>query len=204
MTSRRASAAIRKAEQDIRGLLASAATAGEYEAVVRLNTIARRLADMAAEVASEPPPPLAAQCVSSAAPEPQPAANGSPPASRKGSRRDDYPRFERSRDLLVKVGWSRKARSEYVHRVPKAGVHAVLRRVLDVGKGGRVFTTDELLPVRLGGDDELPGYQAYVCLAWLRTIGAIKQHGREGYSVVGEDVVGPVDNAWESLPLSRR
>ena len=30
---------------------------------------------------------------------------------------------------------------------------------------------------------EIPTYQAYLCLAWLRGAALIEQHGRQGYSV---------------------
>lgn len=106
--------------------------------------------------------------------------------------------------MLMKIGWSKKERTEYIHKAPKAGVDAVLRRVMDLGKDGRIFTTEDLLPVKLGsGNDELPGYQAYISLAWLRDIGVIEQHGREGYSVRNNDVIETVTKSWVSLPASR-
>lgn len=107
--------------------------------------------------------------------------------------------------MLVKIGWSKKERGEYVHKAPKAGLLAIARRAEEVGREGRMFTTDELLPVRIGsGEDELPGYQGYLCLAWLREIGLVATHGREGYSVVGDDLSGSVNRIWDTLPASRR
>lgn len=205
MTGERASNAIRQAEQEIREQIAEAATAGTYQLVERLSSIARRLSDMAEEAAATPatnmPPLQATSPGTRKTPTSKPASR----AGRRTSRKEGYPRFERTRDVLVKIGWSRKGRSEYIHKAPKAGVDAVARRVMNLGKGGRMFTTEDLLPVKVsGGGDDLPGYQAYVCLAWLRTIGVVEQHGREGYSVPCDDVVGTVNGSWEALPTSRR
>jgi hypothetical protein len=205
MIGDRVSSTIRKAEQEICGLIAEAATSGEYDVVSRLSGIARRLSELAEEAAHKPlavggtpAPPRSGMKLRA-------IATPVVVTARKTSRKEGYPRFEKSRDVLVKVGWSKKERSEYVHKAPKAGVDAVVRRVVDLGKGARMFTTEDLLPVKLGsGGDELPEYQAYLCLAWLRDIGAVEQHGREGYSVFGEDLVGTVNKAWESLPAAQR
>lgn len=204
MTGDRVATTIRKAEQELRAQLAEAATAGEYELVNRLSNVARCLAEMAREL--EGNPALGAGSVTSfAVPTKAPPTKVADSSTRRSLRKHGYPRFERSRDVLVKIGWSKKERSEYVHKAPKAGVDAVARRAMDLGKGGRMFTTDDLLPVKLsGGSDELPGYQAYICLAWLRHIGAVEQHGREGYSVPGDDLIGTVSRTWETLPASRR
>jgi hypothetical protein len=204
MISDRASSTIRKAEQDIRGLIAEAATGGEYDLVAKLSGIARRLSALAEDAASKPLPVVVAEVPPSAILEP-PSARLATYARRRTSRKEGYPRFEKARDVLVKIGWSKKERSEYVHKAPKAGVDAVARRVMDLSRGGRIFTTEDLLPVKLSGaGDELPGYQAYICLAWLREIGAVEQHGREGYSVPGDDLMGTVNRTWETLPASRR
>lgn len=205
MNGEQASRVLRHAERETRAQIAEAAAAGEYEYVDRLSSIARRLAEMAIELASAPgsPEPQLRQ------PPTNPAgASGSTPAvraGRKASRGHDYPRFERIRDTLVKVGWSKKGREEYTHKVLKAGVDAVARRVIDLGKNGEVFTTEDLLPMTLnGGQDELPGYQTYVCLAWLRDIGSVERQGREGYVVRGDNVMQQVRKSWDALPISRR
>jgi hypothetical protein len=201
----RASSVIRHAEREIRGQIAEAAAAGAYEVVDRLSGIARRLAEMAEEAAPAPVTPDDHPPAKAHGADELPAAKPVARGNRKASRKQDYPRFERAGDTLVKIGWSKKGREEYVHKAPKTGVDAVTRRVMDVGKDGHVFVTDDLLPVKLnGGRDELPGYQAYVCLAWLRNIGAIQQHGREGYSVRGTNIADTVNKGWEALPVSRR
>ncbi|GIK19121.1 MAG: hypothetical protein DYG93_00755 [Leptolyngbya sp. PLA2] len=203
--SERAFNVIRHAEREIRGQIAEAAAAGAYETVERLSGIARRLAEMTAEATAAPVALPVHSSKTATNTEESPAAKPRAREDRKALRKKQYPRFEKTRDTLIKIGWSKKRRDEYVHKAPKAGIDVVASRVTELGKKGRVFTNEELLPVKMGGGQgELPGYQAYVCLAWLRDIGAVEQHGRVGYSVKGNNVAETVNKSWEALPNSRR
>ncbi len=191
-----------RAEREVRVLIAEAASAGQYDVVSRLTDVARRVADIldpssAAKSASLP------EGLSSETRHSQTEGRQTRAKPRKSSGKPGYPRFERRRDTLVKIGWSEKDRREYVHKTPRAGVDAVARRVAELGDGGRMFTTEELLPVKLGGSGkDLSGYQAYICLAWLVKIGVVQRHGREGYSMSGAGTESRVASAWESLPES--
>jgi hypothetical protein len=50
------------------------------------------------------------------------------------------------------------------------------------------------------GSQKLLGYQLYLCLAWLKSEGLIKQHGRRGYSINDLDTFGDrVQRAWDEL-----
>ena len=197
---------IRRAEQEIRGQMVEAATASQYELVARLSSIALRLSEMVEETAGKPSRTNQVSATRTPdVPLRAPSARPEDPNGRRTSHKRGFPRFERAHDVLVKIGWSKKGRSEYVHKASKSGVDAVARRVMDVGGEGRMFTTLDLLPVKLdSGRDELPGYQTYICLAWLTSIGAVGKHGRKGYSVTATDVMGTVSRAWETLPPSCR
>jgi hypothetical protein len=201
MIGDRASITIRRAEQDIRGLIAEAATSGEYDLVSKLSGIARHLSDLAEEAAIGAQRGVEVPVVPITKVEPRAVGKSAPPAARRTTRKDGYPRFEKSRDALVKVGWSKKERSEYIHKAPKPALDAVVQRIAELGRGGRTFTADNLPPVRIsGGIDEVPSYQTYVCLAWLREVGVIEQHGREGYTVAAADLVAAVSTNWDTLP----
>jgi hypothetical protein len=194
-------AILAKAEAGIRSLISHAASAGEYQFIDRLSVIGRQLAEMASEVSGVPEP---------AGSEPV----GSSPTSKKSSlrtgrrtsRKSGYPRFARVRDSLIKIGWSKKERSEYQHKASRATVDTVAERVELLGMASRMFTADELLPAQ-GSDglEDVPSYQAYICLAWLRHIGAVEQHGREGYTVGATGrIKAVVAEAWAALPALRR
>jgi hypothetical protein len=199
---------LEKAEQEIRILIGKSAAAGEYESVVRLGGIARRLAEMVTELRS----------VCSGSGESRvdsiggAGVKGLIAVKRSGTRvarqsagAEGYPKFERSKDQLVKVGWSKKERCEYLHRAPRAVLDVVVRQAEKLGAADRVFTADELLPQCCGEDgNEFPRYQTYLCLAWLRSIGALDQHGRDGYSATMSNITEAANGSWSALPSSFR
>lgn len=115
--------------------------------------------------------------------------------------RKTYPRFEREGDNMVKIGWSKTARTEYEHRAPRRAVDAMLHAIVGAGAPGVVFTVERLLPVLDPYDrSEIPGYQVYLALAWFRTEGIVEQHGREGYSLsLTSNIEQTVDERWSAL-----
>jgi len=121
----------------------------------------------------------------------------------KGSRKrqSEYPKFLREGVDLVKQGWSRREKKEYEHKAPRNVISLLVDAVVRSGKGGKRFTMEELLPLhQLDDSSEVPSYQAYLSLAWLRTEGLIIQHGRQGYSLPkGADLVSSVEERWQRL-----
>ena len=122
----------------------------------------------------------------------------SPARARRG-----YPRFERDGDKLVKIGWSKKSREEYEHRAPRAAVEAFTQFLASKVPTGEKFLIEDLLPVGNGADGELPSYQVYLTLAWLRELGAVKKVGREGYILQKDTVNGGLDELWEQTEARR-
>lgn len=117
-----------------------------------------------------------------------------------------YPRFLRAGDNLIKVGWSKKSRTEYEHRAPRRAVEEVMKAVANVGAQGKVFTVETLIPLHDNADGtDMPTYQVYLAVAWLRTEGVIRQHGREGYSLmVAENPEKTVEERWNALPTEEQ
>ncbi len=119
---------------------------------------------------------------------------------------DEYPRFLRRGDELVKVGWSKSDRKEYHHRAPRRTLDALIAAIKRVGSDGSGFTSDNLNPLK---DSEtggvFPTYQVFVALAWLRNLGLVKQHGRKGgYTLITERPFdATVANTWPELPAWR-
>ena len=124
-----------------------------------------------------------------------PRASGKP-------KRGDYPRFERDGDKLVKVGWSKKSRAEYEHRAPRSAVTAFSRHLCSRVSPGGTFAVEELLPVPdVVHDSDLPAYQVYMVLAWLRTAGAVDKKGRDGYVLRSTDLHAKhLEHLWDRLP----
>lgn len=193
----RAAEAIAVAEKAVAALVAEAGQDRQWDEAAAFIEMGRRLHALADELSGTPPPP---------APLPV-GANGSlspaaPVAEGKPQKKAAYPQFFREGDSLVKVAWSKSQRGEYEHKSPYKVAAALVESVLKAGSRGQRFTMDKLLPLRDTDPPhaQWPDYQAYVCLAWLRHEGLIKQHGRSGYSIPKPgDVAKGVRNCWDAL-----
>lgn len=164
MTLAKGHAALAKCESELRALLAHAASAGEYDAVIKLTSWARTVAGL----------------IGGALPS---VTEGSKAASKRkvGTA---YPRFERRGESLVKIGWSKREKAEYEHKAPMGAVALVADKVQKKGADGRIFQISGLLPCEsTDGEVIVPDYQVYLVVAWWREIGLLEQHGRQGYSL---------------------
>jgi len=189
---------IREAEAALQQLMAEASAAGDYEAVVQLASMAKGLARLINESATAPSPPPA----ESPAPSPRTGATrGKRKRRGQTKRKSEYPKFVRQGDELVKLGWSKRQKKEYRHRAPKRLVELLAQRLAEVGKEGKLLTTDDLLPLHDPDDgSEFPTYQGYIGLAWFVTAGLIERHGRQGYTVCDPDAMkARIEALWRAL-----
>lgn len=194
----RASETLQRAETELREIVAKAAASGEYNSVVQIASWAKSVHDL---LSQKPRKNVenAAFTNGNSTVMAQAQKGRTLPKKKRGA--DDYPRFFRKGDELVRIAWSRRARSEYQHKT----THVVLKTVTDtlsrLGKNGRIFSTDEVLPLRDGQGMEIPAYQAYVVLALLKFSGLIEPQGRQGYSIASTDDLGQaVEALWCKLP----
>jgi hypothetical protein len=110
---------------------------------------------------------------------------------------EEYPRFERDGDKLIKIGWSKKDRREYEHRVPKEIVLRVAEILRSAGDSRKTFAMDRLTPFKSSAGLKIPSYQVYLVLAWLRTLGAVQARGKDGYQVMdGRLDASHLNDAW--------
>jgi hypothetical protein len=195
-------------EKNLRKLVAEAVAEGDYSSVLCITDLAKAVAALAAEGRATDAPAAAP----AAAPPSGTAKGGSdkrearrsPLTGGRTSRqpRDDYPKFFRRGDELVKVGWSKKDRKEYNHRAPRQAVDAVAVAVRQVGAKGKLFNGDALLPLKDPSNGAaVPDYQAYVALAWLKHLGVVEQRGRRaGYTLVpSKHIESTMTTAWPEL-----
>jgi hypothetical protein len=184
---------LREAEQSLQRLLADAAINGDYAALPVLAEWAQRVAslldlDVAAEESLEKP-------VWSA---PRTTKPTKKPSRKKRSA--GYPKFVKDDDNLVKIGWSKRDGSEYEHKARKEVVRAVVTSISLAGRRGKRFTMETILPLKNLDGSSIPDYQAYLVLAWLRSIELVTQHGRLGYTVPQDiDLADVVEDCWARL-----
>jgi hypothetical protein len=112
-----------------------------------------------------------------------------------------YPKFLRDGEELVKIGWSKREKKAYRHKAPKRVVLLVAQALQRFGQNGKRFMMDQILPIH---DSEsaadVPSYQAYLSLAWLRQEKMIIQHGRQGYSLRPDiNLTDAVEECWKHL-----
>jgi hypothetical protein len=187
---------LRRAEDRLTALTREALEARAYDDVAAIATISRQLNEIVAGALSSIDAP---------------AADGRPSGSSSGvatsprkrpegrRRKGAYPRFIRDGDRLVKVGWSKKEQAEYQHRAPKQAVDALMTALARLGD--KEFSMAALLPIVNEQGEEIPSYQAYLALAWLRSWGGVRRESRGDYSVHPERLLGSeVTAQWQALP----
>ena len=199
---------ILECESRIRTLMEAALAARQYDQVGQLASLASALSTLVgggSKSVAMNSGPLAAETPSDA------ITSGSvhgdllpdPDLPRPGRKRpsDEYPRFERHGDRLIKLGWSKKERSVYEHRTSLDAVKAVTAKLsVSLGKGG-YLRMDEVLPVELPDGSEVPSYQAYLVLAWLRDRGTVQRQGNDGYKLARKHLsADKVEELWAQTP----
>lgn len=216
-TAKTAIAVLADAEAKLRELVGQAAAQGDYDAAVKMATIAKDVAALAVGLDSVGPTSVGA----SAGPGPadpsrtQPADSSAAASGRRGrserlggaarSRRTppkgEYPKFFRQGDHLVKVSWSKKDRDEYQHKAPRRVAELLAGAIAKRAANGRQFTSDDIFPLKDPQDGgEVPSYQAYAALAWFKTSGLVRPHGRRGYTAKNQGALqGMLPSAWERL-----
>jgi hypothetical protein len=190
------------AESGLATLASEAAKGHDYEAAGRLIDLARDVKNLATKVSAQldtntrelTQAPNVAHTGKTVA---------SPTLSAKSrTRKGEYPKFLREGDNLLKIGWSRSERSEYEHKSPKKIISLLAGSISKTGANGRRFSMDKVLPL-LDPDDgnRIPDYQVYLCLAWLKGLGFLTQHGRQGYSLSTRAPIEPlIETHWNALP----
>jgi len=193
-------------EKGLRDLVGKAAAKGDYSGVITLTSWAKVIHDLAEAGKADSDVAKGATQVHGARSLVTPGPISSDAKTRRSSQRtkvvkpDGYPKFLRAGEDLVKLGWSKREGTEYQHKAPHRVLARLSRKLVVVGAGGSMFTADDVLPLSTDHGVEIPNYQSYLCLAWLRQEGLIRSHGRQGYTVNdGENLVSAVDSRWRAL-----
>ena len=213
---------LQRCEKGLRELVAEAATSGDYESIISLTSWARTLANLVEAIdttkatfdrldatnGQDNPPdqtklaPRSSSRIRRLTQAKSPPKRNARIQSPRKSIVSAYPKFFRRGDELIKVGWSKREKKEYQHKAPHKSLLLLVTAVMKAGTSGKLFTADNLMPL-INPDDgsEVPDYQIYLCLSWLRHQGLVKQHGRQGYSIPKlNDLASSVELGWLNLP----
>lgn len=104
--------------------------------------------------------------------------------------------------MLHKIGWSKKRRKEYVHKIQRAAFDDTVSAIEDLAKQkGGILSPEDIYSraSEINGDD-VPQYQVYIVLAFLRNENLVDKVGREGYRVyTPADLQLSANLAWEGV-----
>ena len=97
----------------------------------------------------------------------------------------DYPRFKIQNSVLIRIGWSKKFKREYLHKVSYNIFPRVTRAMRDVaGELDSPVTAEDIIEhLENSSDESTPSYQVYIVLGFLKQKECIEQVGREGYRI---------------------
>jgi len=197
---------LRRAEGVLRQLAAQAAAAGEYADTTEVVQLAEKLGQMARNGEAGRTDSSKVQPAHARAPAGKSSASGSQHATRSNDKAkskpttSEYPKFAIRDNEIIRIGWSKTDKATYEHRATRKRVECVCDAILRLAKTSNLVSTDELLPVidPLNGT-EVPAYQVYVCLGWLKNKHAIKAVGRQGYDVVNDgQIVREALKHWDT------
>lgn len=189
------------AEKALATLASKATNESDYDAASCLIELARELNRLASKARGqlddsigEPPRP------SSTSNQNRKEAQRTAPRQQIRSKQK-YPRFLRDGSNLIKIGWSPSLKAEYEQKSPERVLDLLAESISRVGANGKRFAMDKVLPLTDARDGtKVPDYQAYLWLAWLRTLDLLVQHGRQGYSLATRAPLEPlIATHWERL-----
>lgn len=180
-------------EEQLRNLIAEAAVSADYRGVDAARQAAVGIRELRERFSANPGnKPLASES------RPRNSKSGSRrgrSASRAG--RKTYPRFIVEKDTLTKIGWSKKHKREYAHRVAVGVFDRTVRTMVTLAneKTGPFLAEDIIVKVNESDEDKIPSYQVYIVIAFLRAGGCIRQQGRDGYAI-DRELPAKARGAW--------
>jgi hypothetical protein len=207
MSDERVERVLADAEKSLVELSSEAATQRDYDRATIILGIAREIGGLAGRVRIGASPAVAGVCAATSDPvvsltAPVGPGHGCSTAQRsRRGRRAAYPQFFRDGSCLLKIGFS-KREGEYHHKAPELVLFTLVEILSKTGARSHRFTMEDVIPqvgAALGND--VPSYQVYLCLSWVKSLGLIEQHGRQGYTAkASSELPQRVRARWEQLP----
>jgi hypothetical protein len=195
----RAEAVLESCDAELRKITEAALAEGDYDAVMLLTKTLKELAVVRSGPHNGPfKPKLDTIDVTQDDASQSATKSRADPSAKKAV--DRYPRFRRDDMQLVKIGWSKKTRSEYEHRAPFTVVRSVTENLAGRMGDGRISRVEDLAPMTAEGGSVTPSYQTYLSIAWLRSEGLVNRVGRKGYTNSAPDeLVERAERRWAEM-----
>lgn len=195
-TSKRLAEALNRAEAEIRQLGAEAFKSGDDKGAGQARDIVVAFKGLRAQLNGH---------------HAQPAGTSAPAATKKTKRTKQtkartrkrrgstYPIFKVRNGSLIRVGWSKKGKSEYEHKASRETFDRTVAAMAEIAAtGSGPFTADQIIERVNDSNNSFPGYQIYVVIGLLRDHGCIEQVGRDGY-MIPDDLSNRATHVWKRL-----
>jgi hypothetical protein len=168
-------ATLQEAEKRVLEALADAARNGDLAGVDAARTVVAGLRGIT--LGFDRPSPIRSDAVHARRPVEETVGG----KKRKAQR---YPRFEIRNETLYRIAFSRKTNAEYEHKVPKKHVDQICRALAVASVRDEPIEVGEIVGrVNRSSAVQIPQYQVYSVIGWLRATKQIDQVGRDGYRI---------------------
>lgn len=187
-------AVLTKAENELQEIIADAAKEGDYRGVDAGRAAAVEICNLKARISK---PSSKGELKSKSD-----VSHAKKKVATKRRRHNKYPKFEIKNDTLVRIGWSKKEKREYTHKVSKRLFYETVEAMGRLAQGGTgPFMAEKIIEqVNNAEPETIPSYQIYVVIGFLRKLNCIKQIGREGYDIPTE-ISMRVKKEWDNLSI---
>jgi hypothetical protein len=186
---------LKRTEEELREAIAEAARAGEYRDVDIGRTVAVNIKELCERISGNG---LKSSKL---------AEEKERPVSRKEQRKvsrrnkpEGLPRIEIRNGSLIRIGWSKKQKEEYEHKVPRASFDTIVNTMSALEReGSGPFMAEAVIDkINATTEDSMPAYQVYVVLAALCEWKIITKVGHEGYNIP-PDIKEKAQNVWTEI-----
>jgi hypothetical protein len=186
---------LKKAEEELREAIAGAARAGDYRTVDLGRSVAVGVRELSEKVTGH-----GQKSMKSTEEDKETEERKRHKKIGKRNKPEGLPRIEIRKGSLFRIGWSRKQRSTYEHKVPHPAFETIVNTMSALAREGNGPFTAEAIIEKIGAtkEDAIPAYQVYVVLAALREWNIITQVGREGYNIP-LDLLARAENQWRKI-----
>lgn len=193
-TQQRIERALEQAEVEIRNVGADAFRAGDDKLVGQAQEIVGALKALRSNLNGR-------VVASSDAPSPKVKQSRGRLKKRRSTKvaKSEYPKYQVRNGSLVRIGWSKKQKTEYEHKAPKETFDVTISAMAELAKTGKDPIPAERIIDRVNTlAAGTPSYQVYVVIGLLREQGCVEQVGRDGY-VIPADLPHQGSQLWERL-----
>jgi len=187
-------AVLTKAENELQEVIVEAAKEGDYRGVDAGRAAAVEICNLKARILK---PSSKGELKSESN-----VSRAKKKVATKRHSRGKFPKYEIKNGTLVRIGWSKKEKREYTHKVPKRLFYETVEVMGRLAQGGTgPFMAEKIIEqVNNAESETIPSYQIYVVIGFLRKLNCIKQIGREGYDIP-TDISMRAKKEWDNLSL---